>query len=226
MRIAPRAGAALLFDIDGTLATTDEFHREAFNEVFAPRGEYFDHARFNRELQGFANVDIAARLLPDLPQAAGLEVLAHKEATFRRMVRGNIRPVAGLMELLDRADEAAIPMAAVTNAPRVNAETILDGLGITDRFRCIIIGDELAHGKPHPLPYLEGLRRLEARPEASLAFEDSRSGIRSATNAGLATLGMTTSLAPDELVAAGAVAAIADFKAPELKEWLQRRLSR
>lgn len=224
MRIAPRAGAALLFDIDGTLATTDEFHREAFNEVFAPRGEYFDHARFNRELQGFANVDIARRLLPDLPQAAGLEFLAHKEATFRRLVRGQIRPVAGLMELLDRADAAGIPMAAVTNAPRINAETILDGLGITQRFRCIVIGDELAQGKPHPLPYLEGLRRLNAEADSSLAFEDSRSGIRSASSAGLATIGMATSLTPADLVEAGAVAAAGDFLSEQVAEWLRRRV--
>lgn len=226
MNFTPQPGAALLFDIDGTLATTDEFHRAAFNEVFAPRGEHFDHDRFNRELQGFANVDIAARLLPDLAPAAGMEFLMHKEATFRRLVKGSICPVDGLFALLDWADAAGVPMAAVTNAPRVNAETILDGLGIADRFGCLVIGDELAQGKPHPLPYLEGLRLLGARAEVSLAFEDSRSGVRSAVAAGLATIGLATSLTPDELTGAGAVAGIRDYQDPRVAEWLTKRLGR
>ncbi len=49
-------------------------------------------------------------------------------------------------------------MVVVTNAPRPNAELLLSGLGIARRFKAVVIGDELAHGKPHPLPYLEGLR--------------------------------------------------------------------
>lgn len=224
MNITPHPGAALLFDIDGTLATTDEFHRAAFNEVFAPWGEYFDHDRFNRELQGFANVDIGARLLADRPPAERIAILDRKEATFRRLVAGSIRAVDGLAAVLDWADEAGVPMAAVTNAPRVNAETILDGLGLRRRFRCIVIGDELAEGKPHPLPYLEGLRQLGASAGASLAFEDSRSGIRSATGAGLATIGLATSLAPDDLVAAGAVAAVRDFRDDRVAAWVARRL--
>lgn len=225
MNITPHPGAALLFDIDGTLASTDEFHRAAFNEVFAPRGEHFDHERFNRELQGFANVDIGARLLADLPSCERVAILDRKEATFRRLVAGSIRAVDGLSAVLDWADEAGVPMAAVTNAPRVNAETILDGLGLRRRFRCLVVGDELAHGKPHPLPYLEALRRLGARAEASLAFEDSRSGIRSASAAGLATIGLATSLRTEELTAAGAVAAIADYRDGQVSAWIARRLA-
>jgi beta-phosphoglucomutase-like phosphatase (HAD superfamily) len=226
MDIQPRPGAALLFDIDGTLANTDEFHLAAINEVFAPLGERFDHTRYQREVQGFANADIAKRLLPVLPPERHTEIMGQKEAAFRRLVSGSIRPVAGLFPFLDWADRAGIPFAAVTNAPRENVEAILSGLGVQQRFRVIVIGDELPQGKPHPLPYLEALRRLGAQADASLAFEDSRSGIRSASGAGLATLGLATSLTPDDLVAAGAVAAIRDFRDTRLSEWVRKRLGR
>ena len=83
------------------------------------------------------------------------------------------------------ADRASIPMVAVTNAPRLNAEMLLSGLGIMHRFTALIIGDELAHGKPHPMPYLEGSRVVSAAPNFSLAFEDSRSGGQSASAAAL-----------------------------------------
>ena len=216
--------AALLFDIDGTLADTDPLHLEAFNRAFAPYGEQFDKARFARELQGLANVDIAAKVLPGLSQDEGMAVLDHKEALFRDLAATAIHAVPGLFALLDLADAAGIAMAAVTNAPRANAELILDGLGITHRFQALVIGAELAHGKPHPLPYLEGLRLLGADAAVSVAFEDSRTGIASATAAGLATIGLRTSLDDTQLRAAGAISSAHGYDDPAVLDFIAIRL--
>lgn len=209
-------GRALLFDIDGTLADTDALHVEAFNQIFAPRGQRVDRARAARELMGFSNASIGERFLPGETAARQAEIMAEKEEAFRRLAAGKIRPLAGLMSLLDHADRAGIPMVAVTNAPRVNADMMLSGLAIAHRFKAVIIGDELAHGKPHPMPYLEGLRAVNAAPARSLAFEDSRSGIQSATAAGIAAIGIRTTLAHADLVAAGAVVTAVDFEDAEL----------
>ena len=209
-------GRALLFDIDGTLADTDPLHLKAFNQVLGPHGHVFDHARFSRELQGFANVAIGERFLShEAPERRAL-ILDEKEEVFRTLVAGQIVPLPGLMALLDRADVAGIPMVAVTNAPRLNAELLLSGLGIAHRFKALVIGAELPHGKPHPLPYQEGLRFVGARAEASIAFEDSRTGVQSATAAGIPTIGVRTSLGHADLVAAGAVASASAFDDPDL----------
>ncbi|WP_431201706.1 HAD family hydrolase [Bradyrhizobium betae] len=209
-------GKALLFDIDGTLANTDPLHLKAFNQVLGPRGHVFDHARFSRELQGFSNVSIGERFLPDEALDKRAEILGEKEQVFRTLVAGQIEPLPGLMALLDLADGAGIPMAAVTNAPRLNAELLLSGLGITHRFKAIVIGDELPHGKPHPLPYQEGLRFVGASAAASVAFEDSRSGVQSAAAAGIPTIGIRTSLSHADLVGSGAVASASAFDDPDL----------
>ncbi|SCB26012.1 haloacid dehalogenase superfamily, subfamily IA, variant 3 with third motif having DD or ED [Bradyrhizobium shewense] len=209
-------GRALLFDIDGTLADTDPLHLRAFNQVLGPRGHVFDHARFSRELQGFANVAIGERFLPDEAPERRASILDEKEEVFRALVAGQIEPLPGLMALLDRADAAGVPMVAVTNAPRLNAELLLSGLGISHRFKALVIGAELPHGKPHPLPYQEGLRFVGASAEASIAFEDSRTGVQSATAAGIPTIGVRTSLSHADLVAAGAVASASAFDDPEL----------
>lgn len=209
-------GRALLFDIDGTLADTDPLHLQAFNQVLGPHGHVFDHARFSRELQGFANVAIGERFLPDEAPERRALILDEKEEVFRKLVAGQIAPLPGLMALLDRADNAGIPMVAVTNAPRLNAELLLSGLGITHRFKTLVIGAELPHGKPHPLPYQEGLRFVGASPHASIAFEDSRTGVQSATAAGIPTIGIRTSLSHTDLVAAGAVASASAFDDPAL----------
>lgn len=215
---------ALLFDIDGTLADTDAIHMEAFNTVLGPYGHSFDRVRYTAELQGFANLSISARFLPDLEPDAALDVMRGKEATFRNLIKDMIHPVAGLLALMDRADLAGVPMVAVTNAPRLNAELLLGGIGITDRFVAVVIGEELAYGKPHPLPYLEGLRLAGADPALSVAFEDSRSGITSATTAGLPVYGIRTSLSPQQMAEAGAVGSADDFTDAGLRAFVDARV--
>jgi phosphoglycolate phosphatase len=210
------SGKALLFDIDGTLADTDALHIQAFNHIFAPRGHVFDRARAARELLGLSNTAISERFLPDEPLERRAAIMAEKEAAFRKLAPGQIHPLRGLLALLALADRAGTPIVAVTNAPRQNADMMLSALEIADRFAAVIIGDELAHGKPHPLPYLEGLREVGAVPELSIAFEDSRSGIRSAVAAGIETIGIRTSLGHADMIAAGAVMTSDHFDDPDL----------
>ncbi len=212
----PNSGKALLFDIDGTLADTDALHLRAFNQVLGPRGHVFNHARYTKELQGFSNASIGERFLADEPSERQAAIIGEKEQAFRTLVAGQIQPLPGLMALLALADRADTPMVAVTNAPRLNAEMLLSGLGIMHRFKVVVIGDELPHGKPHPMPYLEGLRAVGAAADLSVAFEDSRSGIQSASTAGIATIGIRTSLSHADMVAAGAVMTARTFDDPEL----------
>jgi HAD superfamily hydrolase (TIGR01509 family) len=212
----PNSEKALLFDIDGTLADTDALHLQAFNQIFGPRGHVFDRARASKELMGFSNASIGERFLPDEPPQRRLAIMDEKEAAFRKLVDGKIKPLPGLMPLLARADRAGVPMVAVTNAPRLNAEMLLAGLGISDRFKRVVIGDELSHGKPHPMPYLEGLRAVNAAAKFSVAFEDSRSGVQAASAAGIATIGIRTSLGHADLIEAGALTTAENFDDPGL----------
>jgi phosphoglycolate phosphatase len=215
-RMTFKSGRALLFDIDGTLADTDALHVQAFNQIFGPYGHIFDRARAAKELLGFSNTALAARFLPDESLERRAAIMADKEAAFRELAPGQLHPLRGLLALLALADRAGTPIVAVTNAPRLNADMTLSALEITGRFKAVIIGDELAHGKPHPLPYLEGLRAVGALPESSVAFEDSRSGVQSAVAAGIAAIGIRTSLGHADLMAEGAVMTADHFDDPEL----------
>ncbi|WP_108395637.1 HAD family hydrolase [Devosia submarina] len=219
-----KSGAALLFDIDGTLADTDPVHLAAFNQAFAPFGHQFDRARFVRDLQGRANEDIAAHFMPHLPHDERMAVMMAKEALFRDIAATELHAVTGLFELLDLADSWGIPMAAVTNAPRPNADLILGGLGITNRFKAIVIGDELPHSKPHPFPYLEALRLLGADAAATIAFEDSRTGLASAVAAGIVSVGIRTSLSPADMLAAGATISTDSYTDPSVLALIQKLL--
>lgn len=210
-------GAALLFDIDGTLVDTDRLHLQAFNDVFGPHGHHFNAARFKAELQGFSIASIIARFFAAETEERGRQIMDDKEA--------GLEPLPGLIALLDLADTAGLPTAAVTNAPRANADLLLSSLGIRQRFKALILGDELEHGKPHPLPYLEGLRVLGAHADRSVAFEDSASGVTSASAAGITTVGIMTSLTDRELRAAGARATAIDYRDPALLDLTARIVS-
>lgn len=216
--------ATLLFDLDGTLVNTDHLHWHAFQDLLADFDRTIEAEAFERDIIGRANADIMMGLFPDLPAAEHERLAARKEALFRGKVR-ELAPTAGLMDLLAFACEHGIGCAVVTNAPRDNTTLLLKGLKLDTRFEAVVIADELPAQKPDPLPYLTGLRLLKGDARRALAFEDSRSGIKAATAAGIVTVGLTTSLSEEELLAAGASFAIADFTDPHLGSLMREHLA-
>ncbi|EOD39073.1 hypothetical protein EMIHUDRAFT_56982, partial [Emiliania huxleyi CCMP1516] len=117
--------------------------------------------------------------------------------------------------------------AAVTNAPRANAELMLGAIGAVagkeslSFFSPLIIGDECSHAKPHPEPYLAAMRLLGVEAENCLAFEDSPSGAAAAVAAGTQTVGITSTQTAEKLEEAGCSIAIRDFEDPGLAALLR-----
>ena len=79
------------------------------------------------------------------------------------------------LELLDLARRSGVQFAVVTKAPRANIKLLLAPLGGQAAFDVVVLGDELEHGKPHPLPYLTALCQLGVEPENACRFEVSAS---------------------------------------------------
>jgi HAD superfamily hydrolase (TIGR01509 family) len=216
---------ALLFDIDGTLTDTDPLHIRAFNTMLARFDRSITAEEYFRRVMGFTNAEIMRDIFPDLPVAEHRALADFKEAAFRELAKTDLHPTPGLMDLLDWADMQGIPMAAVTNAPAANAELMLTGLHVKHRFRTIVIGDELPRGKPDPMPYLVAGERLGVECHHCIAFEDSRSGMRSASAAGAFSIGMLSSLPEEELVKVGARFGVKDFTDARLRPLILERLA-
>lgn len=210
----------LLFDIDGTLADTDALHFEAYRRMLAKHGKTIDHATYMSSVMGHTNENIMAWMMPEADLAGRRAFSDAKEAMFRELAATSIVPAVGLMALIDWAEAKRIKIAAVTNAPRANAEMTLKALKLDTRMAFVVIGDELPRGKPDPLPYTTALERFGAAPGQAMAFEDSRSGVKSAAAAGIDTVGMTTGLSKAVLMEEGAVGAVPHFADP----WLIARL--
>lgn len=213
---------ALIFDMDGTLVHSDPVHMKAFIEVLSPEGVMVDDEVYRSTIIGRTNESIFANLLPHRSVEEHVAFADEKEAAFRRLAL-DLKPLGGLTDLLDWAEERGIKIALVTNAPRLNAEHMLDVLGLTERFPVQITIDQVARGKPDPLPYLTALERLGIGAEAAIAFEDSPSGMRAAKAAGLFSFGVLTGLTGQEMREVGADVTINDFHAPALWEILNSK---
>jgi beta-phosphoglucomutase len=215
---------ALIFDMDGTLVHSDPVHLEAFVEVLKPEGVTIDEEIYRSTIIGRTNEAIFESLLPHLPVERHELYADEKEAAFRRMAQ-NLEPLDGLLDLLGWAEAQGIRTALVTNAPRLNADHMLEALGLTERFPVQITIDQVERGKPDPLPYLTAVERLGIRAEEAIAFEDSPSGMKAAKAAGLFSFGVLTGLSAAELTKVGADATIGTFRDYKLWEVLERRIA-
>ena len=213
----------ILFDLDGTLVDADHLHYEAWRRSVAPIGIELTVDKYRNEIMGFPNEMIAERLFPSLGEEEAIRLIEGKEVMFRSLAT-ELEPARGLADFLAWLDGRSIPIGVVTNAPRLNAEQELAGIGLADRFATLVIGDELEHSKPHPLPYLKGLEDLGGTARRSLAFEDSLSGIKAAKGAGLMVIGMTTGLSAERLMEEGADLAVPHFADSRLKAFVAARL--
>lgn len=201
---------ALLFDLDGTLTDTDTLHLQALQQLLREQGRELSEAEFDAHVSGRANADMCRYLFPGRPVAEHEAFADRKEARFRAL-SPTLQPTAGLERLLEHAERSGIGMAVVTNAPRANAQHMLAAMGLAERFEHVLVAEELARAKPDPLPYLTGLERLGARADHALAFEDSVPGVTAASRAGILTVGLSTSQAPQVLLEAGAQLVVKNF---------------
>ncbi|MEX5599879.1 HAD family hydrolase [Pseudophaeobacter sp. C1-32P7] len=189
---------ALIFDVDGTLAETEELHRRAFNETFAKEGLdwHWSQDDYRRLLQTTGGKERIAHHMRNLSLASdAIDIAALHRAKTERYVRLmsdgglNLRP--GIAALITEAKDAGLTTAIATTTSRPNVDALCHacfGAPADSIFLVIACGDEVAAKKPAPDVYELALKRLDIAPENALAFEDSSNGLRSADAAGLACI--------------------------------------
>ncbi|KAK6935036.1 Haloacid dehalogenase-like hydrolase [Dillenia turbinata] len=211
---------AVLFDVDGTLCDSDPLHYYAFREMLQEIGYNggvpVDQDFFVENIAGKHNDDIARSLFPDWDFERARQFLVDKEAMFRKLASEQLKPVPGLYKLKKWIEDRGLKRAAVTNAPRPNAELMISILGLSDFFQAVILGSECEHAKPFPDPYLKALDLLNVSKDHTIIFEDSVSGIKAGVAAGMPVVGLTTGNPEHILVEAGPAFLIKDYEDPKL----------
>ncbi|KVH97223.1 HAD-like domain-containing protein [Cynara cardunculus var. scolymus] len=157
-----------------------------------------------------------------------MKFMVDKEALFRRLAAEQLEPISGLDKLCKWVEDRGLKRAAVTNAPRSNAELLISMLKLEDFFEVIILAEECARAKPFPDPYVKALNALQISPNRTFVFEDSVSGIKAANGAGMPAVGMASRNPEQMLLDAGATFVIKDYNDPKLwgnlEEIVQQKL--
>ncbi len=194
---------ALIFDVDGTLADTEELHRQAFNHAFSQLqlGWVWDRALYRELLRTTGGKERITRYITQLALSptdrtrALAQVAAIHEAKNRfygEGVRsGSLSLRDGIERLLDEACAAGLKLAIATTTTADNVDALLTstlGADGPDRFEVIACGDQVRHKKPAPDIYELALRTLGVEADRAIAFEDSCNGLIAATEAGLWTV--------------------------------------
>jgi HAD superfamily hydrolase (TIGR01509 family) len=179
---------ALIFDVDGTLAETEELHRIAFNRAFAEAGIPW---KWDRELYAeLLKVTGGRERIEAYAQRTGAEGIdapsLHRRKTElynELMVPGTVELRPGIEDLLRRARQINLDLAIATTTSRSNVVGLMRatlGEEVLGWFRSIRTGEDTERKKPDPEVFQLVLDDLGYRPDECLIFEDSENGLRAA----------------------------------------------
>lgn len=192
---------AALFDMDGTLVDNTLAHMRAF-EIFCARYGVTGWKEKLSQAFGMGNDDIMRLIMPaELIRERGLASLAEeKEAIYREIYAPEIRPVEGLVPLLESLRAAGVRCAVGSSGCRANVDFVLEKCRIGEFFDARISGDRVTRCKPDPEIYLTAAAALGMAPADCVVFEDAKAGIESARRAGVGRVVALATTLPREVL--------------------------
>jgi len=201
---------AIIFDFDGVIVDTEPLHYRAFQKILEPRGLGFTWKEYVDDYMGFDDRDAFKEAFAsrDMPADKNLltELIAEKAEIFHQTYEEGITAYPGVVELIKKLNAAGIPLAICSGALRSDIIPILEILGISDCFDCIVTADDVARSKPDPECYKIAFDQLSAiqndaeiTKDKTYAIEDTPAGINAALSAGLRAIAVTNSY-PDKFL--------------------------
>ena len=210
--MAPRPFDACLFDLDGVLGDSMPQHHLAYVQVLEPLGlDVPQHEVFAREGMNAWGVvmDLAREQGIPMTEDQARALGAQKQAAFRAMGSAPLMP--GAWDVVGAMRAAGLQLAVVTGTNHDNARFILRDLAA--RFEAIVAEGDYARHKPDPEPYLVGAAKLGVPPGRCAVVENAPNGVKAAKAAGMACVGLASTLGPQVLAEAGADAVVRSLEA-------------
>ena len=181
----------VIFDLDGVIVSTDEYHYQAWQKLADEEGIYFDR-HINERLRGVSRMESLEILLERAKKHyGGAEKAAfaeRKNACYRALLK-NITPqdmLPGALELLNALRAGKIKIA--TGSSSKNTPGILAAIGLSSFFDAISDGNNIAKSKPDPEVFLKAAQMLGLDPKHCLVVEDAAAGVEAALAAGMRVL--------------------------------------
>ena len=184
-------GYGVLWDMDGVLVDSGEFHFRAWSQALSERDIPFSRDFFQSTF-GMNNTGVLTTLLERAPTPELVaEIGDHKELLFRQAARGHAQPLPGARAWLENLQAAGARQAIASSAPLANIDALVDGLDLRRYFNAIVSGADLP-GKPDPAVFLQAAREIGVPTERCVVVEDAVAGVKAARAAGMRCVAVTT----------------------------------
>ena len=182
---------AVLWDMDGTLIDSEEFHWKSWQLTLQDEGIPITREQFLSTF-GQRNDSIISLWLGSkaTPERAA-RISESKETMYRHLVRRDgISPLPGVADWVRRLHGQGWRQAIASAAPRANIETVLEVLSATHIFDAVVSAEDVHRGKPDPEVYLLAAARVGVAPVRCVVVEDAAAGIDAARAAGMRSIGV------------------------------------
>jgi len=183
---------AVLWDLDGTLVDSEEFHWLSWRDTVRPEGIELTYEQFlasfgqrnDRILAGWLGADVD----PERARAIG----DAKEAEYRRLAETHgLSPLPGARQWLRALRDSGWKQAIASSAPRQNVEVMLRVLDLTQYLDAIVAAEDVTIGKPDPQVFLTAARKLAVPPDRCVVVEDAAAGVEGARRGGMKCIGVS-----------------------------------
>lgn len=185
---------AFLFDLNGTIVDDMAYHKKVWYHVLVNElGAKMSFEQVAAEMYG-KNSELLDRVFGKgafSPEQVS-EIEMAKERKYQEIYRPHMKPIDGLIEFLDGALAAGIPMGIGSAAIPFNINFVLDELHIRKYFTSIVSAFDVPVSKPNPAVFLKGAAELGVEPGDCIVFEDAPKGVEAAANAGMRAVAITT----------------------------------
>jgi len=182
---------AVIFDLDGVIVTTDEFHYRGWQKLADEEGIYFDR-EINERLRGISRLESLEIILEKATKKYNREEkssMAEKKNNYYRELLNTLSPgdiLPGVIRLLNELKNAGIKVAIGSSSR--NTPFIIEKIGLTGTFDAVSDGNQIKRSKPDPEVFLLAATKMQIPPDQCLVIEDADAGVEAGINAGMKCL--------------------------------------
>ena len=178
--------SAVIFDMDGLMIDSEPFHCMAFDSALKKFGSSLSKEENNANYVGIGDVAEATDLIKKRNlKISYQELLKLKNAEYLKIIKNNLIPMPGLLELVEYLYQKKYDMAVASGSSLDVIELVTDKFQIKDKFKVFFSSENLPAGKPNPDVFLQTAKLLNYPPANCLVLEDAPSGLQAAKSAGM-----------------------------------------
>jgi HAD superfamily hydrolase (TIGR01509 family) len=197
--------------MDGVIVDSAQAHNASWAAMAEEFGVPYDPDNDFKAIFGRHNTDIISSLW-HITDPEQIEKMALNKETHFRQSAARLRPLPGVVELMQALKAAGWKQGIGSSAPPENLDLLIRGTGITRYINAVASGADVKNGKPDPEVFLVAFQRLGVEPRNGVVIEDAPAGVQAARRAGAACLAVTNTQNEQTLREAGADLVVATLK--------------